>query len=294
MLGIQIRISLSLALCAVTSLGLSGCGAQPGINNTNYNSNVNRSNSNANANANSTNSNSTASAVETKEPEQYQATVTLKLEAVGDQQKMAMPTIGASVARNGTDRRMEFTVPTGGTVVYLDKAGTNYVILPAKKQYAELNRDSLGFDVRRMLMPEQIVEQVKKTPGVERVGEEKYNGRDVIKYRYAAVANTQTKAGAVQTDSFLLVDKETGLPLHSETVSQSQGGNVQGYSGLRLITEITDIKTDPAPSLFEKPADMQKIEADQVRSQVDMIFSALSAFLSQMMKQAQPAASPAG
>jgi hypothetical protein len=231
--------------------------------------------------------------VDAKEPEQYQATVTIKLEAVGDQQKTALPALSAVVARNTTDRRMEFTMPAGGRVVFLDKAGTNYLIMPEKKQYAELTRDALGFDVRRMLMPEQIVQQVKNVAGMERVGDEKYNGRDAVKYRYASVADSQTKAGQVKTESFLLVDKETGLPLHSETISQSQSGtSMQGYNGVRVVTEITDLKTATPPDLFALPADLQKIEASQVRGQVDLIFNAVSAFLSQMMKQAGGAANP--
>ena len=286
-----------LAGSTVISFILIGCGAQPGTTNMNLvNSNRNTSNSVANlSNVNSTNSNTMSSSMaEAKEPDEYQATVTLKLEAIGDQQKTTLPTLNANVARSGTDRRMEFAMPAGGRVVYLDKAGTNYLVLPEKRQYAELNRDSLGFDVRRMLMPGQIVEQVKNMRGVERVGEEKYNGRDVIKYRYASVANTQTQAGQVGAESFLLVDKETGLPLRSETVSQSQtGGNVQGYTGLRIITEITDIKTEISPELFSEPKEFQKIESEQVRSQVNMVFNSVAMLLAQMMRQAQPAASPA-
>ncbi|HVF46874.1 MAG TPA: hypothetical protein VNA17_04845, partial [Pyrinomonadaceae bacterium] len=133
--------------------------------------------------------------------------------------------------------------------------------------------------------------QVKNVPGLVRVGEEKYNGRDAIKYRYAAVADTQTRAGQVATESFMLVDKETGLPLRSETVSQSQtGGNVQGYGGLRIVTEISDIKTETPADLFADPTAFQKIESDQVRAQVDMVFNSVAMMLGQLIKQAQTAA----
>ena len=149
---------------------------------------------------------------------------------------------------------MEFTLPGGGRVIFLDKNGTNYVIMPEMNQYAVLDKESLGFDIRRMLMPEQIVNQVKAVPGMTLVGEEKYNGRDAVKYRYAAVANTQTNAGQVQHESFMLVDKETGLPLHTETMSQAQSGaSMQGYNGLRIITEITDITMTPASDQFAEP-----------------------------------------
>ncbi len=286
--------SLYLGTLAVVSIvALSGCGAQPTVTNTNI--------SNTNSNANSVaNSNSAANAttadtavVAAREPERYQATVSVKVEAVGDQKTSAMPTLAASVARSDNDRRMEFTMPAGGRVVFLDKGGVNYLILPDKRQYAELNQESLGFEARRLLMPEQIVESVKAVPGIRFVGEEQYKGRTVLKYQYGAVADTQTQAGQVATESFLLVDKETGLPLRSETVSQSQsGGNVQGFTGIRLLTEITDIKTDLAQGLFDTPTDMEKIDSAQVKAQVDMIFSALASFATQMMRQSQPAASP--
>lgn len=275
---------------AFGGMGMFGCGAQPVGTNVNLaNSSVNSNTINTNVNTTNTNSAVSTTMVETKEPERYQATVTLKLEGIGSQQTTALPTLSAKVARSGADRRMEFTMPAGGRVVYLDKAGTNYLILPDKRQYAELNQDSLGFEVRRMLMPEQIVQQAKNVQGMQLVGEEKFNGRDAIKYRYGSVANTGSPAGQVQTESFLLVDKETSLPLHSETVSQSKsGGNVQGYTGLRIITDITDINTAEAPAdHFNPPTDLQKIESNQVRSQVDMMFNALAGLLANMMGQMQ-------
>jgi len=271
---------------------------QQGVSNANTgNRNSNASNIAANTNTAPANANSASlvTVSEAAEPSEYQANVALRVEALGGDKKTTLPTLSAKVARKNGDRLMEFAMPAGGRVVYLDKAGTNYLILPDLKQYAELNKDSLGFDVRQMLMPEQIVQQVKNVPGVQRVGEEQYNGRDVIKYRYGSVAETGSQAGQVATESFLYVDKATGLPLHTETVSQSQsGGNVQGYSGLRLITEISDISTTATPDLFAEPTGFQKVESEQLRGQVNMIFNALGTMLAQMMNQTQPAPSPSG
>lgn len=298
-----------LVLIVGGSFALAGCGAAPQTVNVNTstaaNANVN-TNSNAGMMASNSSAGNTAApagvTVDAREPEQYQATVAIKLEAMGEGRNASLPTLNAKVSRGGGDRRMEFTVPAGGRVVYLDKGGTNYLILPDKRQYAEINKDAIGFEMRRLLMPEQIVQRVQSAKGVERVGEEQYNGRDAVRYRYGAVTNTQTQAGSVATESFLIVDKATGLPLRSETVSQSQsGGQVQGFNGIRIVTEITDIKTDVPLAEFEQPTGFQKIEAEQVRAQVDLVFNALSVFLGQMMRQAQPqqnapaaAASPAG
>jgi hypothetical protein len=268
-----------------------GCGANPAnVNTGSVNSNVNLSNSfnsNTNINASTTSVDPNSPIIETKEPDQYQAVVDLKLQATGDNKATSLPTIQSKVARNGADRRMEFNLPTNEKVVYLDKAGTTYVILPNRKQYAILDKQSLGFDVRQLMMPEEIVKQVRAVKGVERVGEENVNGRDVVKYRFGSVTNTQTQAGQVSTESFFLIDKETGLPLHSETVSQTQNGNVQGYKGMRVITEMSDIKGETTPDLFEVPTDYQKIESEQVKAQVQLIFNAVGLLLNQALNSPQ-------
>ena len=256
------------------------------------NTNVASTNANiSNTLSNSTNTNSAASStVDAKEPDQYQATVKLQLVAVGDTQTMTVPPIVANVAKNVSDRAMEFSLPTGEKVIYLDKGdNSHYLILPGRKQYAELTPEAVGFDIRRMMMPDQIVSQIKTMQGVQPAGEETVNGRQAIKYTYAGTANTQTQAGKVDTQSYLLVDKETGLPLHSETISETENGsNVQGYRGVKLVTEMSDIKTTADPSMFNVPAGFAKIDPEQVKATANAIFSAVSVIVGQALKQAQP------
>ncbi|MCC6327791.1 MAG: hypothetical protein IT174_04690 [Acidobacteria bacterium] len=287
----------STLLAAGILLVLSGCGATPGPVNSNTANRVNTNANISNANAANTNTARVATVPEAAEPNEYQATVKVSFQAIGPDKKSASPTLTAQVARSGADRRMVFTMPAGGRVVYLDKAGTNYLVLPDKKQYAELDRESLGFDVRQLMMPEQIVDRVKDVQGVERVGEEQYNGRDAIKYRYTALAKTGSRAGEVATDSFLLVDKATGLPLHTETVMQSESGNnVQGFTGVKVVTDISNIQTETTPDLFDQPTEFQKIESSQIRTQVDALFSAAASMITQMINRSQmgtPAGSPA-
>lgn len=272
------------------------CQPTTGNTATNAAANVNvNPNSNANlvsiGNANSNDSKDAGATAETKEPEQYQATVTLKFEVAGAS-NIASPPIKADVARNGADRRMEFVLPNGDKLIYVDHDGKQFVIAPNRRQYAELTKDALGFEVRKMLTPAQIVEQVKTLKGVERIGEEKVDGRDAIKYRYGATTNTQTKAGTVATESVILVDKETGLPLRSTTTSQSQDGSVQGVRGLNFITEIGNIRPTAEAALFAEPTDMQKVAPEQIKQQVDAVFSAAMAILGQLMKGAPTNAAP--
>jgi len=288
----EIKHGLILLGSIVLSAILIAGGCQPPGANTNVANTKVNTNTNTNSNSNVTTATTT---ITTNEPEQYQANIRLTLETLGENQKATTPAVGAMVARSGADRVMEFTLPNNEKVIYLDKGGMNYVILPNRKQYAELNKEAIGFEVRRLMMPDQIVTQVKAIPGVRMVGEETSNGRPVVKYAYSATANTQTQAGTVATESYILVDKETSLPVRSETVSQSQsGGNVQGVSGLRIVTEMTDIKTTPDANIFTLPSEYQKIDPEQVKAQANLIFSTISAVIGQMVKQAQaPAPSPA-
>ena len=138
---------------------------------------------------------------------------------------------------------------------------------------------------------DDIQQQIQTLPGVQRAGEERYNGRDAVRYQYGAVANTGTQAGQVSTNSYFLVDKLTGLPLRSEAVSKSNSGaNVQGYNGIKVVTEISDITTDAPADLFERPADFQKIDPQQVRAQVDLIFNSIAAVITQLINQSRPTA----
>lgn len=282
-------ISGSRPFSLICAAMLTACQPTTGVINSTSTANV----ANTSANTANTSANyapSTSSSIDAKEPDQYQATVKLSMQAMGDTQAASLPSVIANVARDGDDRAMEFTLPTNEKVVFLEKGDEHYLILPGRKQYAELNRESLGMDVRRMMTPAQIVSQVKAMPGMQLVGDESVNGRAVTKYRYVANANTNTQAGNINTESYVMIDKDTGLPIHSETVSQStSGGSVQGYKGLRLVTEMTDIKNTADKATFDVPTNFQKIDAEQVKAQVNLIFQALSALIAQAAAQVQPA-----
>lgn len=275
-----------IAFLFLAAFGLAGC--QTPATNTNVNVNITPS-GNTNINSNISNANLAPNSaggamIEAKEPENYQATVTLKVETGGTQKTASFPPITAQVAKMGNNKRMEFSLPNGDKVIYMEQDGQQKIISQQRKQYADLDKESLGFDIRRLMTPEQMVSQVKNLKGVQRVGEEKYAGRDAVKYTYNAVANTNSQAGNVATESVVFVDKETGLPLRSETYSQTQNGAaVNGMNSLRFITEMSNLKTDVDAALFTVPTDYKKVAPEEVRAQVESIFRLASALLQQVM-----------
>ena len=269
---------------AMLLLILVSSACQQPATNTGTNTNTTTINSNATntSNANMGTSNMSGATINAREPEQYSATITLKLEVTGNQ-NMSTPPLTANFARNGADRRISFKIPGGDEVIYLDRANKHYVIVPGRKQYAEIDSQSTGFNVPDIMTPAQVVNQVKGVSGCEQAGEEPYGGRNATKYRCTAAARTGTQAGEVKTESFIYVDKDTGLPLRSESIVTSSG-NVAGANTVKIVTEMSNIQTTVTPDTFAEPQGMSKVDPAQVRSQVESVVRAALVFAQSMMQ----------
>lgn len=251
-------------------------------------------NANANTNANSANANTenTGTSINTREPDKYSGTMVLSIETEGGDKAIGIPSLSVQVARSGDDRRLEFKLPDGSPLIYLDHDNRHYVILPARKQYAELSQEATGVQLHKLLTPGQLVADLKNKKGVERVGEGPLNGRTAEKYRYTASTNTNTKAGEVKAEAFIYIDKETGLPLRAEILAESSG-DVKGVKAARAVTEMRDIKTDIDPAMFQTPAGYEQVAPEKVRQQIAALTGAVEAIIRAMMAGASGAgASP--
>jgi len=246
--------------------------------NANANSNANSAISNNNFNASSDNS---GPSINTREPDKYSATLIFSIETEGGDKAIGIPSLSMQVARSGDDRRLEFKLPDGSPLIYLDHDNHHYVILPARKQYAELSKEATGVQFQKLLTPGQLVEDLKGRKGVQRVGDDTMNGRPAEKYRYSAETNTNTKAGEVKAEAFVYVDKETGLPLRAELKAESSG-DVKGVKSGRAIDEMSDIKTDVEPAMFQTPAGYDQVPPEKIRQQIDALTSAIMAVLKTM------------
>lgn len=266
-------------------------GCQPAANtNSNVNPNANASPATSNTN---TNTSSTTPGLDTSEPEKYSASLVFTLQTSGGDKAMGIPPLTVQVARNGADRRVEFKLPDGTPLVYLDHENRHYVIVPSRKQYAELSKEATGAQLQKLMTPGQIVADLKDKSGVEKVGEEQVNGRLAEKYRYATSRNTNTKAGEVTAEAFVFIDKETRLPLRTEVNAESSG-EVKGVNSARLVAEMRDIKTDVDAAQFQIPEGYTQVAPEKIRQQIDALTSAVASILRAIMAnmQMQPGASP--
>jgi hypothetical protein len=282
--------TLALALGVLLVFANNACQPMPNSNanaNTNSSANTNSQTSAANVNSNSDSANS-GPTINTREPDKYSATLVFSMETQGGDKTIGIPSLSVQVARNGDDRRVEFKLPDGSPLVYLDHNNRHYVVLPARKQYAELTQEATGVQIHKLMTPGQLVENLKNIKGVERVGEGPMDGRSADKYRYTASTNTNTKAGEVSAEAFVYVDKETGLPLRAEILAESSG-DVKGVNAARVVAEMHDIKTDVAPAVFEPPAGYDQVAPEKVRQQIDALTGAVAAILKAMMANAMSA-----
>jgi hypothetical protein len=284
---------------AAAALASGGCSSSE---NTNAVANSNASNANATVNINSnTNANMTTSTVttntgqtiEAREPDKYSATVSITASTSGQQRAAGAAEV--KVARNGADRRyaVDTKLPGVGEIIYLEKGDKHYVIMPARKQYAELTQEMTGvnMDAVKAMTPGQIVAFVSRQQGVEFVGDETLNNRPVKKYRAAGKTQTQSSAGQVQGESFIYVDKETGLPLRVEGFSAATG-NVQGVSGGNLVAEMKDLKTDVDPTQFELPQGFKQITPEEVKQQMAQLTQLLQQVMAFVNQQQQQGTAP--
>jgi hypothetical protein len=284
-------VMLVVAISAIV-ISASGCARGPAAN-ANVNANLN-ANVNANATTSNINASTAPSTIAAREPDAYRATLVFSAETEGGDKAIGIPTLSAEVAKRGADRRLSFKLPDGSDLVYLEHNGVQYGIAPARRQYAELTPQATGFQIQRLMTPGQLVSYLERLKGIEFVGEEQQGGRTALKYRYARTAQTQTSAGEVRTESFVYVDKDSGLPLRAELFSEASG-NVQGVKGAAVVAEMRDIQTTVDASLFEIPAGYNKVPEAQVRQQVDAVANTVAAVLRTLltnMNSAPPPPSP--
>jgi hypothetical protein len=280
---IAVERSVRYFLLSILSLVVISVGCQPA---TDTASNTNVSNSNtavANTNAAPLDTDP-GPGIQTREPETYRATFVISAETTGGEKTIGIPSISAEVARRGADRRVAFNLPNGEQLVYLDRADTRFVIAPTRKQYTEVTKDLTGFDVPRMMTPGQLVAHLEKLRGYERVGEEELNGRSAIKYKYVGVAKTATQAGDIKSETYVFVDKDTGLPLKSEIFSEATG-DVQGYKGAKVIAELKDLQTNVDNTQFDIPQGYAKVSSEQIKQQVAALVTLAKAVLQGMAAQ---------
>ena len=281
-------VAIAIAFAAIISHSY-GCAGPSATNTNSANTNaIGNANVSTMANANSGATASEAGTLAAREPERYSTTMTLTGQYTSSQRQGNIPTLQFEFGRLDANRRWSFNLPQPvGQVVYLEKGNLKYLLIPARNQYVELRPEELGVQLGNALTPAAVIERLKSRGQYENLGTETVNGRLAVKYRFTGAADTRTQAGAVQADSFVYVDQQTGLPLRSEINTSLESG-----ASARIVTETRDIQLDPQPSLFEVPANLQKVTTEELKQQVRSFIDAVQLLAGMMRQQQQQTGAP--
>jgi hypothetical protein len=234
-----------------------------------------RSGTNGDANANSAagsttvaDETSTTPPFSTKEPERYQATMVIT-SSLGEQSNIpGMSQLTAKemlIARDGEKRRVEMELVPGTKVAYLQTATARYMLVPARKVYAEFKPGEEGVDSEPSkntssdFSPDALLNQSVGGARYEKLGAENVNGRATVKYRVTMTGKTG-EAKSVTTESLIWIDDALGMPVRSETTMSGGGSANSKYS-----MELRDIKQDVDQSLFELPTDYTKVDYKDIQ-----------------------------
>jgi hypothetical protein len=203
----------------------------------------------------------------TKEPERYQAMRVI--ESSGGAEATAQPGSRTLIARDGERRREDYESSTGEKISYLQLPGATYVLLPAKKLYAELKPETEGKAIRQTesvppdFSPDRLLNETRPESLYEKLGAEDLNGRATVKYR--VTVRGQVGAGReVKTESLVWVDESLGMPVKTETTST--GGSA---SGARVTMELRDIKETVDAGVFDVPEGYRKVEARELFAEIN-------------------------
>ena len=203
----------------------------------------------------------------TKEPERYQAMRVITSTGGSAAMSDGTPEGETFIARDGAKRREDYESVGGERISYLQLPDGNYVLLPARKMYAELKLgthamgDEQSTGVPPEFSPDKLLNEARPESRYERLGAETVNGRATVKYRVSI--RGKTGAGReVNTESLVWVDETLGMPIRSETAST--GGSA---SGERITMELRDIKETVDAGVFDLPSDYRKVEARELFAQ---------------------------
>jgi hypothetical protein len=277
-------VALAMTLAAI------GCSTQP-TGNTNASMSVNANSNTAamsNENANTAASATTAGTFSTREPDRYSMKMNVSVEGSANNRQGGTQ-VEIDFARLDANRRWSIKVPAMNNleVVYLEKPGLKYLVIPSQNKYVEITQDAVGMPLGSILTPSAMMERLQARPH-ESLGTEAVNGRPAMKYRFTGAANTGTSAGTAQADSFIYVDQETNLPLRIDlTATTTSGATARG------VVESRDIQLNPDPTQFDVPTGYQKVTAEQLKQQVQgfiQLIRMVAPYLGQQSAQ-PPAAS---
>ena len=200
----------------------------------------------------------------TKEPERYQAIrITSITETGNGENSPSSQSNQVLIARDGARRREEYSAGASGQMVHLEIPAGRFLVLPARRIYADLGSSADGTDHGNQFLdspdataeisPDLLLNETHAPATYERLGAETLAGRTTIKYRVIVKTGVDS-----QNETLIWIDDALGMPVRSEMMSQSNG------RVSKVTMELKNVTLEVDERLFSWPSDYRKVEAGMI------------------------------
>ena len=190
----------------------------------------------------------------TKEPVRYQALRVITTESPGE--KAVSST--TAIARDGPNRRLETTLDSGKTVIYLATPQGRYLVLPSYEIFSTASAIELEqTQVVEDLSPQRLLSDELFEARYQHLGSENVLGRLTVKYKVTGIAS--------HSETLIWIDESLGMPVRSETRSSDAS------SSTKTVMELRNLKLDVAPELFNLPVNYRKVSAAEALEKLGMM-----------------------
>ncbi len=202
----------------------------------------------------------------TREPERYQAIRLMTIGASSSNSATSAPaqTSKVLIARDGAKRREEYISPDSEHIIYLETPAGRFVLLPARKLYADLASQQEAGVIdpvaeSAVVSTDELLNEAHEAVKYQTLGSEVVGGRTTTKYR-VTTAKASSEAN-VRRETLIWVDEALGMPVRSETTSGVEGS-------AKTIMELKDVRLEVDLHLFEIPEDYKKVAASLVHQRI--------------------------
>ena len=157
------------------------------------------------------------------------------------------------IAKDGSLRREELLEPA--PLVYLFLPQGMFVLVPEARIYSDAKPVSESTPAIPPL--EESSEPMLREGGSEtryrHLGQEDINGRRLQKYQ--VVVNSTAIANVTNSDTFVWVDEELGMPIRTE---------IRSGDSSRTVIELIGIKREVDGQLFQIPGNYRKVTSEEL------------------------------
>ena len=189
----------------------------------------------------------------TREPERYRAVRTIIQTEPGGK----TTTLKTNIFRDGPSRREELETDNAPTLVYLERSGQRFLLLPDEKIYSEIDSQFAlpnSFDDNaNESSPDRLLHTEPVQTAYQKLSDEVLDGKTVSKYK--VTVNNASSGSVSNSVTLVWIDEKLGMPVKSE---------MSAANGVQTTMRLSEISLEVNPDGFEIPTSYRKVAVQEI------------------------------